>query len=130
MDNVKPGKQVVVITSDDIKESTNLSVEQINPQTLEIITYKLTHAILPVSVTTIGKLKSGLKLIEIKTEPESVNVLIVKEKIGSLDKLKTESLDLEEINDNRVFSLGLIIPEYVKLISTDEKVVTVSIKVK
>jgi YbbR domain-containing protein len=57
-------------------------------------------------------------------------VLIVKEKIGSINKLKTESLDLNEINDNRVFSLGLIIPEYVKLISADEKVVTVSIKVK
>ncbi len=130
MDNVKPGKQEVVITSNDINESTNLSVEQINPQTLEIKTYKLTPASLPVSVTTIGKLKSGLKLIELKTEPKSVNVLIVKEKIGSIDKLKTESLDLKEINKNRIFSLGLIIPEYVKLISAEEKVVKVSIKVK
>ncbi|MDZ7767337.1 MAG: diadenylate cyclase [Melioribacteraceae bacterium] len=130
MANVKPGLQEVLITSNDINESTNISVEQINPQTLEIITYKLTPAILPVSISTIGKLKSALQLIELISEPKSVNVLIVKEKIGLIGKLKTESLDLNEISENGVFSLGLIIPEYVKLISDDEKVVTVSIKVK
>lgn len=81
-----------------------------------------------VNVVTTGQLPNGLKLKSIESNKKFVEILGPKEILDTISEVNSTPLNLSSINESKDVSLGIVIPEGLKL-SQGEDYITVKVNV-
>ena len=81
-----------------------------------------------VNVVTTGQLPNGLKLKSIESNKTFVEILGPKEILDTISEVNSTPLNLSSINESKDVSLGIVIPEGLKL-SQGEDYITVKVNV-
>lgn len=81
-----------------------------------------------VNVVTTGQLPNGLKLKSIESNKKFVEILGPKEILDTINEVNSTPLNLSSINESKDVSLGIVIPEGLKL-SQGEDYITVKVNV-
>ncbi|MBS5885779.1 MAG: CdaR family protein [Clostridium sp.] len=81
-----------------------------------------------VNVVTTGQLPNGLKLKSIESNKKFVEILGPKEILDTISEVNSTPLNLSSINESKDVSLGIVIPEGLK-ISQGEDYITVKVNV-
>lgn len=115
MSGVKDGENQFFITRDLIKYPSGFSVVNIEPEEIKLKVYRMISLNIPIEVNTYGRPLSGVKITQIKTVPEKLQVLIPS--IIPQDKIKitTEPIDLKLITETTALTPKLVIPSEVRL---------------
>ncbi|PIP21207.1 MAG: hypothetical protein COX40_00685 [Candidatus Omnitrophica bacterium CG23_combo_of_CG06-09_8_20_14_all_40_11] len=114
MSGIKDGENKFFITKDLIKYPTGLSVVNIEPEEIKLKVYRMISLDIPIEVNTQGRPPSDVKINQIRTVPEKVQVLIPS--IIPQDKIKitTEPIDLKSITETTTLTPKFIIPPEVR----------------
>lgn len=81
-----------------------------------------------VNVVTTGQLPNGLKLKSIESNKKFVEILGPKEILDTISEVNSTPLNLSSINESKDVSIGIVIPEGLKL-SQGEDYITVKVNV-
>lgn len=81
-----------------------------------------------VNISTTGQLPNGLKLKSIESSKKTVEILGPKEILDTINEVNTTPLDLRSINESKDVSLGIIIPEGLR-VSQGEDYITAKVNV-
>lgn len=81
-----------------------------------------------VNVVTTGQLPNGLKLKSIESNKKFVEILGPKEILDTINEVNSTPLNLSSINESKDVSLGIVVPEGLKL-SQGEDYITVKVNV-
>ena len=114
MSEVNDGENRFFITKDLIKYPTELSVVNIQPEEIKLKVYRMIPLNIPIQVKTRGRVPSKVKIVQIKTLPEKVQVLIPSTTAQDKIKITTEPIDLREITETTTLIPKLIIPPEVR----------------
>lgn len=75
-----------------------------------------------VNIATIGQLPNQFKMKSIESDKKTVEILGPKEILDTINEVNTTPLDLSSITENKDVSLGIIVPDGVKVAQGDEYV--------
>jgi len=127
---IREGEQNVVITRDMVRIPSNLSLEGIKPDAVQITAYKLVPVEVPIEVSTKGDLPAGLTLKRIEVTPSSVTVLapLAFRKEGI--KIGTEAIGLEQVTETRTLVPKLLIPTEIRFVNGKPPRVKATIEVQ
>jgi uncharacterized protein (TIGR00159 family) len=107
MSAVVEGQQVIPLNNRSIVHPSNLSVADIQPQSLVLTAYKLVPRDVPIHVPTSGALDENLVLKGIDVSPETVKVLATRHSPSDL-QVSTEAIQLDPIKTTTRLSPKII----------------------
>jgi YbbR domain-containing protein len=76
-----------------------------------------------VNIATVGQLPNNLKMKSIESSQKTVELLGPKEILDTIDEISTTPLDLKSITENKEVSLGVIVPDGVKVAQGEEYII-------
>lgn len=129
MSKISEGKQTIIVGDKDIDVPSGISISQISPRTFTINAQKTAPTAIPIKVRREGRLNPKLVLEELEVQPDSLRVMLPQNKKSKPAHLKTEPLDLSEIQGSTTVRLAVIAPPGVVL-SEEQASVRVRVKVK
>jgi YbbR domain-containing protein len=127
---IRQGKQKVLMTRDMVRLPSNLSLEGIKPEAIQISSYKLIPMEVPILVRTKGDLPEGLSLRRIEAVPPLVTVLAPLELHKKVTKIFTEPIVLEEVARTTTLEPKVIFPTEVRFVDGEPPSVKVIIEVE
>lgn len=130
LSGVKEGKQKIRLSRDMIPLPSNLTLETIKPDSIQIAAYKLLRMDVPVEVQTKGSLPKGLSLVRIKVDPPTLSVLVPPNLKDKGVRIETEPVDLAGISQNVSLFPKLLVPSEVRLADPKAPSVRVIVEVR
>lgn len=130
LSKIKEGRQTILLTRQMVNIPSNLSLAGIRPDKISIIAHKLVPVKVPVQVKTSGRLKHGLALKRIYTEPGKVDLLVRKQKVKGIHSIDTEAIDLSGITESTVIDAKLTLPPDIRYENSNPPKVKVHIEIK
>lgn len=127
---VKEGKQKIPLSREMIPLPSNLTLENIKPDSIQIAAYKLLRLDAPVEVPTKGALPKSLSLVRIEAVPATLSVLVPPSLKEKGVKIQTEPVDLATITQNAVLFPKLLVPSEVRFADPKGPNVRVTVEVK
>lgn len=127
---IKPGWQMFLVTREDVRLPTNLTLERIEPSVLRLNVTELITLKVPIQVQTMGKLKESFVLDRLEVKPSEVEVIASPKLRDSAIKIFTEPIDLNAISESTSFNPRLIVPTAIRFKNGKDPEVKVKIKVK
>jgi uncharacterized protein (TIGR00159 family) len=108
MSGIKDGENRIGFSGDMVRNSSGLSVVDIDPPRIVLSSYMLVLINVPVKLETKGKLPPGIAGRGIKIEPESVSVMVPSTMPIDKISINTEPVDLESITQTTTIAANLI----------------------
>jgi diadenylate cyclase len=130
LDDLKKGRNEFNITGENIELPSGIKLYDIEPKKIIVNAIPTKTIPLPVSVPTTGKLPKGMKLVSIEVNPATVMVITPAEGDHIPKSIKTETVDLSDINSTTSLNIELIIPEKLKLPPEEDNNVSVTVNIK
>ena len=132
MSTIKDGENEIDLSNDMIRNSSGLSVVNIDPGQVVLNSYKLISATVPVELNTKGKLPSGFVMRSIKIEPKSVSIMVPNTMPGDKISVSMEPIDLASITKTTELAPKLVVAPDVRFSGdkTPELKVTVNVEKK
>jgi diadenylate cyclase len=127
---LRAGAQEIELTREMVKAPSNLSVTDINPERIKIVTSRLLPLTVPIEVLTENAPPSGFAVQQITVTPSEVKVLIPRRLRGKRIRVMTEPLDLSILDVQKVFTPALRYPSDVQFIGGKTPQVRVIVKTK
>jgi hypothetical protein len=128
--SIGEGKQTIEFTQDTVKIPSNLSLEDIEPDGIELTAHRLVSAEVAVVVVTEGDLPPGYTLDRIEATPPSVPVLVPSTLVNEKVNVRTESIGLGQLTATTTVSPKLLLPPEFRSINGRPPAVKVTIFVK
>lgn len=110
MSNIKDGGNQIALTNDLVKNINNLSVVNVSPAQINLDSYRLVSATIPIELKTRGNPPSGAVLRGIKAEPPAISVIVPSTLLENKIVITTEPVDLKSITESASVAMKLIIP--------------------
>jgi len=130
LSNVREGKQRVSLTKDMIVIPSNLSLETIKPDSIQIGAYRLLQVDVPIEVSCRGELPRGRILQRIEVSPPSVTLLVPPALRDKGMKISTEVIDLSQLTQTTVFVPKLLFPPEVRFVDPKPPGVKVTLEIR
>jgi uncharacterized protein (TIGR00159 family) len=124
------GKQTVEFTQDTVKIPSNLSLEDIEPDGIQITAHRLVPTEAAVEVVTEGDLPPGYMLDRIKAMPPSVQVLVPSTLVKNNVNIRTEPIALGQLTETTTVAPKLLLPPEFRLINGKPPALKVTIFLK
>jgi len=99
MSTIKDGENEMDLSNDMVRNSSGLSVVNIDPGQVVLNSYKLVSVTVPVELKTKGKLPSGLVMRDMKIEPKLVSIMVPSTMSREKISISTEPIDLTSIKE-------------------------------
>lgn len=90
----KKGESIYYVTKDNIKLSHPITILDISPSSIKVITEETFAKTVKVIPVLTGELEKGYKVHNITVVPENIEIEGIKSEVRKIRKLKTESLDI------------------------------------
>lgn len=103
----KRGESIYYITKDNIQLSYPVTILNISPSSIKVITEETTTETFKVVPVLTGKLEKGYKIHNIAVVPEKVEIEGRKSEVRKIRKLQTESLDITDARETFTQELKL-----------------------
>lgn len=130
MEEPEEGWNEFAVDRSDLNLPEQLSLENVQPQTVRINARPMRSVTLPVSVPTEGELPSSLQLVGLEPEPDSVSVLVLEEGSG-YNQISTEPVDLSEVSgEETTFERPLVLAPDMRFPPDGETAVEVHVEVE
>lgn len=123
---LREGYQAITITEHEINLPQGLDVKQLSPRTLYVHAFKIDQIDVPVKVKTIGSPHDKISIKEIKPYPLTVKVSIPHSRIGTIEEIYTEPLNLSKVDLNSSVKLQIQVPPEVQLMDESQRTVKVN----
>jgi diadenylate cyclase len=130
MSGIKDGENKIALSNDMVRNSSGLSVVNIDPTRIILNSYKLVSITVPVELKTTGKPPSGLVVSGMKIEPESVSVMVPSTMPRDKISVSTEPVDLASITETKTVTPKLIIAPDVRFPQDKNPELKVAIEVE
>ncbi|MCZ0703821.1 YbbR domain-containing protein [Natronobacillus azotifigens] len=109
-------------------EGNQLNV-RVTPQTVDVgVNVANPSKTVPVTIETTGELPDDLRLLSMDLETEEVEIFASEADLDEITEIRTEPINLSEINEDSTIEIGLDLPDAVRLVS--EEVITVNVSVE
>ncbi len=125
LSHVKEGFQALPITESNLNTPSGLIVSQISPKAFTFKASKIQEFEIPVKIKTTGKLLNSLELVEIKSQPQSIRILIPASHRRQYSEISTEPVNLEKIQESGNFKVRLLPPAGVQFSDANQEFVKV-----
>jgi len=122
--------QTLPVAISDVNVPSGLKVNQIIPNSITLRAYKVEQLSVPIKVTTRGRLQSNMVLLSLLARPDSVKILVHKQKGPMIAEIYTEPLSLDGITDNTTIKLKLLLPDGIRLADETLNTIRVTIELK
>lgn len=129
LSNLAEGIQELSLTSDMVRIPSNLSLMRVKPEKIRISAYRLHSYNVPVSVKTSGSLQKGYSLKKVSVAPETLSVLAPNSAIKKKVTVRTEDVDLSNIQDTTTLDAKVILPQDLRLKAGQTPTVKVMVEV-
>jgi len=83
----------------------------------------------PVKLQTVNQLPDGYEVVNLKLNPDHIDIVGKKEVLDKVESISTLPIDMKELMKNKTMPVDLIIPEGVRLLKADQ-VVTATLNVE
>ena len=90
----KKGESIYYVTRDNIQVPNSITILNISPSSIKIITEKTATKTVEVTPVLTGELDKGYKVHNITVVPENIEIEGIESEVSKIRKLKTESLDI------------------------------------
>jgi len=124
------GKQNVEFTRDTVKIPSNVFLEGIKPDRIQVTAHRLLAVVFPIEVETEGNPPAGYTLERIEVMPPMANVLISTALRKKGFKIRTEPIGLDQLTQTTTVTRKLLLPSEVRLIDGRPLGVKVTIFIK
>lgn len=125
--SIDPTQLAVSLSLDDLQEGANrlridqgslelpeqLTLDSVDPRTVEVEAQPLMEVVLPVSVPTQGAVPDSLLLDTVRPEPDSMTVLMPEG--ASYQEVSTDPVNLDSISQTTTFTRSVVPPEDMRL---------------
>jgi len=130
MSGIKDGENKISFSNDLVRNAFGLSVVNIDPGQVTLNSYQLVPFTVPIELKTKGKAQSGITVLSMKVEPESV--LIMAPNTMSSDKIRIgiEPIDMTLITQTTTIAPKLIVPSDIRFPQDKSPDLKVVIEVK
>lgn len=108
--NAKNGSQLVRIPVEQIKLPLGVRVMSVTPAQFNLRLESLKAKTLPVMLSTMGDLGPGMRLEEVRLEPNNIQVEGPESLIDLLSVLRTEAVDLRSITTSSYRDVSILLP--------------------
>jgi hypothetical protein len=129
MRNVVEGPQEVLLTEANLKRPHGLTVTRIEPRRINLWAYRMRSFLVPVKVQFEGALPSHLRLVDVKAQPATVQMLLQPSDWHYISELYTLPVNLNEIRQTTTVQIPLLLPKQAQLPPSMPSVVQVTIQV-
>jgi YbbR domain-containing protein len=109
---------------------SNLSLETIKPDSIQIGAYRLLQVDVPIEVSCRGELPRGRILQRIEVSPPSVTLLVPPALRDKGMKISTEVIDLSQLTQTTVFVPKLLFPPEVRFVDPKPPGVKVTLEIR
>jgi uncharacterized protein (TIGR00159 family) len=132
LSQIQEGKQKIMLTREMVNSPSNLSVVGIKPGQINVVASRMVSIQVPIEIISKNKPPSDHYIYSLTALPQSIKVLVPSKLRYSRIKVKTEPIDLSQVNATREIKAKLIYPPEVRLDGNerDTSSVTVIVKVK
>jgi diadenylate cyclase len=127
---IREGKQTVEFTQDTVKIPSNLSLEGVKPDRIQLTAHMLIPTEVPVEVVTEGGLPPGYTVDRIEPTPSSVKVLAPSTLRKKGVSIRTEPIALGQLTETTTVAPKLLLPPEFRLINGRPPALKVTIFVK
>jgi diadenylate cyclase len=127
---LQPGRQEVPLTRGMVKTPSNLSVTDISPERITLITSRLISMTVPIEVLTENAPPQGLAVEKITATPAEVRILIPRRLRGKRIRILTEPVDLAQLDVQKAFTLSLRFPSEIQFAGGKTPIVRVIVKTR
>lgn len=130
MSGVKDGLNEFTFSKDSIRNPAGISIMGINPPKITLDAYRMVNLSVPIEAATVGRLPTGISLINIKVEPQVISIFAPSTIQRDLIKVVTEEIDLRKIGETQIIMNKIVLPKEVRLADDKQQEVKVTIEVE
>lgn len=113
--NPETGAREIVIAEDDLNLPAGVDLNRVEPQVVEVSFYRQKTVRVPVQVRTKGSFPAGLTLSSLRSEPDSILVMIPEDETVPEGAVHTQEIDLSAITGDTEVRTRLVLPEHASL---------------
>ncbi len=128
LSQIRPGTQEIALTRDMVKTPSNLSVSNITPGRINVVTSRLIRVTVPIEVLTEKKPPDGFSVEGITASPAEAQVLVPQKLRGKRIRIMTEPIDLSLLDVQSIFTPSLRYPPDIQFSGGKAPVVRVVVK--
>jgi diadenylate cyclase len=131
LDKAVAGRNTISITKENITLPPGIYLKKITPSVVEATLDITMQKRLPVQVDWVGKLPENLILSEVKTAPETIEIIGASRVLDKISTIYTEKVQLDNITKSGKVTLNPVLePASLKISSDSKNKITVSYVVK
>lgn len=127
--DLRAGTQRIEVAEPEIEHPRELSVSRVEPRSVTVVAQPTRERELAVKPALLGSLPPRLRLVAVRTDPESVPAAVQQSELGKVTHLLTEPVDLSRIEETTTLTRALRLPRGVRLAKTAPREVSVSVEV-
>jgi uncharacterized protein (TIGR00159 family) len=127
---IKPGAQKVPIEDRALRRPTGFLVHRIEPASVTLVAHRAVPVEFKVRPELVGKLRRGLELVEVKSEPSEITGWVRQEDRGRITTIATEDILLSEIEGSTTLVRALELPKGAQLADGSPARVRISLEVR
>jgi uncharacterized protein (TIGR00159 family) len=129
LSGISDGINKLDLSSNQISQPLNLTVSNIEPQTVLLTAKKYYLATIPVHIKTKGQPAKGYQIKNLAVTPESLDLLIP-ETASPPAEIDTDALDLTNQRESFVIPINIMLPESTKTDKTETATVNVAVTIE
>jgi len=130
MSGIRDEENTISLSNDLVRNSSGLSVVNIDPGQITLNSYQLVPFSVPVELKTRGKPPSGVTVLSMKIDPESVSIMAPSTMPHDKINISMEPIDLASITQTTTIIPKLIVPPDVRFSQDKGPDLKVNIEVK
>jgi len=130
MSEIRDGQNKISLSNDLVRNSSGLSVVNIDPRQIVLNSYQLVPLTVPVELKTKGKSPLGVTVLSIKVEPESISIMTPSTMPHDKFGIGMEPVNLASITQTATIAPKLIVPPDVRFPQDKIPEVKVIIEIK
>jgi uncharacterized protein (TIGR00159 family) len=104
-----PGQNTIPLMAENITLPPGVFLKNIRSQTIEVVMDLIIRKDLPIQVDWGGKLREGVIISNVKTDPETVQVVGVKKILDKITSIYTERVPVDHIEESGSVSVRLML---------------------
>lgn len=128
LDQPEVGENELPINRSTLDLPNQLTLDSVDPRTVQVIAQPLAFVTLPIYVPTQGELPDSLQLVIMQVEPDSITVLLPKG--NAQEQVATEPVHLDSVSQTTSIERSLVLPDDARLPDQEATAVTVRVTVR
>lgn len=122
MKTITNGEQSLKIEKDHINLPRGIKIEKISPHKITFVSQHFTPLDVPVKCRTVGEIKDGYQLADIKLQPSTIKLLVPSgHKKSRVSEIYTEPFKLNQLSDHTTSTrLKLVLPSGTQFLNGEE----------